>query len=176
MGTAIVLTVIAVLFRLLPPHLGTWNFVPMGAVALYAGSRLPRRWAWAVPVAAMVLSDLALAHDPPLTRFTIYATFGLTTLVGPLANRPKHRILLLPALSLGASGLFFLTSNFATWAEGLNYPRTLDGLILCYYRALPFIRNTVASDLLGTAALFGLGPMFERAYERLLRTRLAKRA
>jgi hypothetical protein len=178
MGTAIVLTVIAVLCRLLPPQLGIWNFVPMGAVALYAGARLPRRWAWIVPVAAMALSDLALAHVPPQTRFTGYAAFGLTTLLGQFAMRPAPpwRILLLPVLSLGASIFFFLTSNFVVWTEGLLYPFTFEGLITCYYRALPFFKNTAAADMLGTAILFGLGPIFERCCERLTLARLAKRA
>jgi hypothetical protein len=180
MGIAIVLTAIAILCRLLPPELGIWNFVPMGAVALYAGARLPRRWAWIVPVAAMALSDLALPQVTLLTRLIGYVTFGMATLLGPLAARPgdglRRRILLLPALSLGVSIGFFLTSNFATWAEGLLYPLTLQGLLTCYYMGLPFIRNTVAADLLGTAILFGLGPIVERAYERQTRLQPVERA
>jgi hypothetical protein len=60
MVTAFVLVVLAVVCRLTSPILSTWNFVPMGAVALYAGSRLPRLWAWLVPVSAIILSDLVL--------------------------------------------------------------------------------------------------------------------
>jgi hypothetical protein len=175
MGTAIVLTLIAVLCRLLTPHLGDWNFVPMGAVALYAGARLPRRWAWIVPITAMALSDLALPHVPPLTRATIYATYGASALLGLLARRSSRKALILPLLSLSASGLFFLTSNFATWAEGFLYPLTLDGLIRCYYLALPFFKNTAVADLLGTALFFGLGPVVERLCQRLGRPGLAER-
>ena len=69
--------------------------------------------------------------------------------------------------------LFFVTSNLATWAEGLEYPLTLAGLVQCFYRAIPFYGNTVMADLLGTAVLFGLGPVFERAFQRLARLRLA---
>src|SRR5262245_62076319 len=53
MLTAITLVVLAVVCRLLTPVLHGWNFVPMGALALYAGARLPRRWAWVVPIVAM---------------------------------------------------------------------------------------------------------------------------
>jgi hypothetical protein len=178
MLTAIVLTVLAVLFRIGSSTFQIWNFAPLGAVSLYAGSRLPRRWAWVVPITAMALSDLMLDQDRTrplfeLTRWTVYATFAATTLLGPLANRPKIGPWLLPALSISGSLVFFVTSNLATWAEGLLYPMTLSGLMLCYTKAVPFFGNTVAADLLGTALLFGLGPIFERAAHKLRRPQLA---
>jgi hypothetical protein len=168
MLTAFVLTVLAVLFRVFSATYQVWNFAPMAAISLYAGSRLPRRWAWAVPVVAMVVSDLLLdqgRYRPAfeLTRWTIYTTFAVTTLLGPLANWPRFGRWLLPILSVTGSLLFFVTSNLATWGEGLLYPMTFTGLIACFVAAIPFFGNTIAADLIGTAALFGLGPVFERA-------------
>jgi len=185
MLAALFLTLIAVAFRLLPPYLSAswnldiWNFVPMGAVALYAGSRLPRRLAWLVPVAAMMLSDVVLDHGThrplfELSRWTIYATYGATTLLGLSAYQPRSRAWLLPALSLSASMLFFLTSNFATWAEGLLYPLTIPGLAACYVAAIPFFGRTILADLIGTGLLFGLGPVLERAVRRLHRPQRAE--
>jgi Family of unknown function (DUF6580) len=180
MLAALVLALIAVVFRLLPPYLSAswnldiWNFIPMGAVALFAGSRWPRRWAWLVPVAAMMLSDAVLDHGThrpllELSRWTIYATFGTTTFLGLAANQPRSKAWLLPALSLGASTLFFLTSNFAVWAEGSLYPLTPAGLAACYWAAIPFFGRTIVADLIGTGLLFSLGPVFERAARRLNR-------
>jgi hypothetical protein len=172
MLTAITLVVLSVGCRLLAPHTHGWNFVPMAAVAIYAGARLPRRWAWIVPLAAMAISDLVLDYGtqrPELTRWVIYITFAATTLIGPIANRPKIGRWLLPVLSLGGSTLFFLASNLATWAEGLNYPLTWAGLVTCFGMAIPFFKNTVLADLLGTALLFGLGPVLERSFQRLAR-------
>jgi hypothetical protein len=185
MLAALFLTVIAVAFRLLPPYLSAswnldiWNFVPMGAVALYAGSRLPRRWAWLVPVAAMMLSDAVLDHGThrpllELSRWTIYATFGATTLLGLAANYPRSRAWLLPALSLCASTLFFLASNFAVWGEGLLYPLTPAGFAACYWAAIPFFGRSILADLIGTGLLFGLGPVFERVAQRLNQPRRAE--
>jgi hypothetical protein len=179
MLTAIVLTVLAVLARFLTSTLHIWNFAPLGAVSLFAGSRLPRRWAWLVPIVAMAASDYLLDHDRyrplfELTRWTIYGTFALTTLLGPLANRPRIGRWLLPVLSLGSSTFFFLTSNLATWAEGLLYPLTFSGLMTCYAQAIPFFGNTVAADLLGTALLFGLAPLCERAARPVAQPRLAE--
>jgi hypothetical protein len=171
MVTAIALVVLAVLLRLGSPVLLTWNFVPMGAVALYAGSRLPRRWAWLVPVTAVVLSDLVLdfGTSRPIfewSRFTVYATLAVTTLLGPIANLPKFGRWLLPLLPLSASALFFLTTNLGTWADGQLYPLTLAGLVECYTLALPFFGRTVLADLLGTALLFSAGPVCEGLLRR----------
>jgi hypothetical protein len=180
MGTAISLTFLAVICRLLSAHFAVWNFVPMGAVALYAGARLPRRWAWMVPVAGMILSDILLdygKHRPifELTRWMIYATFAMTTLLGPVANRPKSGRWLLPILPLLASALFFLTSNFGVWTEGQLYPMTLPGLASCYVAGLLFsgFQRTIMADLLGTALLFGLGALIERAAQRSTSAELA---
>jgi hypothetical protein len=179
MLTAIFLTILAVVFRMFSSSFQIWNFAPVGAVSLFAGSRLPRRWAWVVPVAAMAISDILLDHDRyrplfELSRWTIYATFAAVTLLGPLANRPKLGLWRLPVLSVTGSTVFFLTSNVAVWGEGHLYPMTVSGLVSCYAAAIPFFAKTVAADLLGTAVLFGLAPLFEQAAHRLARPRLAE--
>jgi hypothetical protein len=172
MLTGIVLVVVAVLFRLASPVFGTWNIVPMGAIALYAGARLPRRWAWLVPLCAMVVSDLVLDYGGgrsvnELWRWVNYGTFTALTLLGPLARSRSIGVWRYPALSLAASSLFFLASNLAVWAEGQLYPRTIAGLTTCFYMAIPFFGQTLLADLAGTAILFGLGPVIERAMNRM---------
>lgn len=174
MFTGIVLVVLAVACRLLSPEFHIWNFVPAGAVALYAGARLPRKWAWLVPIAAMFVSDQILNHGgqypiTSLTRWTVYATLAATTALGWIARSPKVRPWMLPGLSISASLLFFVTTNFATWAEWQLYPRTWAGLTECYIMALPFFGNSMAADLLGTCVLFSLGSAFERAVARISR-------
>jgi hypothetical protein len=171
MVTAITLTLLAVVCRLCSAHFQVWNFVPMGAVALYAGARLPRRWAWIVPVAAMGLSDLLLDYGTNRTfstpsRWFAYGIFAYITALGPAANRPRIGPLALPILALTASMLFFLASNFGVWTEGLLYPLTLTGLIDCYVKAIPFYGRTILADLIGTGALFGLGSLIARAAQR----------
>jgi hypothetical protein len=149
----------------------------MGALALFAGASLSRRWAWLVPVAAMGLSDFVLDSfygrallDP--SRFLIYATYAGTTLLGPLANRPKVGPWLLPGLSLVASVLFFLTSNFGAWLiPEMNYPRNLAGLLASYAAGLPYFDRTVLADLIGTGVLFGAGALLARATHLLVPVR-----
>jgi hypothetical protein len=171
---SLVLILLGVLCRVVehPP-----NAVAIGAIALYAGAKLPRRWAWIVPIAAMVLSDLILdwghADRPVFTvsRATIYGTYAAITLLGLLARRAKgwSAPLSLGVLSLSASGLFFLTTNFAEWIAGPLglYPHTWEGLVACYVAAIPFtdhsfFHNTLLADLAGTGILFGLDALAHR--------------
>lgn len=172
MITGILLVALAVACRMMSAEFYYWNLVPVGAIALYAGARLPKRWAWSVPLVAMVISDVVLDYGSrrpifDLTRWTIYGTFAATTLMGRIARNPKVRPWMLPGLSVLGSTLFFVTSNFSTWAEGQLYPLTFAGLVLCYIKGLQFVRTTIAADLIGTCVLFGLVPYFERAAARL---------
>jgi hypothetical protein len=170
MFQALLLIAFGAISRLLP-H--AWNLVPMGAIALFAGSRLPKRLAWSVPLFAMILSDIVLDqkhgsyfHAP--NRWVAYGTFALIALMGVFATGSKAKVLRLAGLSIAGSILFFVTSNFGCWAwpEGTNYPATVAGLIECYTAGLPFIKNTILADLIGTAALFGLAPIVSRAWRR----------
>ena len=170
--TAVLLVLLGAFSRLLPHPP---NFVALGAIGLYAGARLPRRWAWAVPIAAMLLSDLVL--DPgsgrravTFVRIAVYGSFALMVLVGRrLAGNARAGRL--AALSAGGAVFFFLTTNFAVWVSGGGYPPTPAGLAAAYVLALPFFWNTLAAELAGTAVLFGLDAIARReAARRALRS------
>ena len=164
MPTAVALIVFGTLCRLVPHPP---NLSPFGALSVYAGARLPRQWAWAVPVVTMALSDSILEFGTGRSTFspvrgTIYATYAATALLASRALRGRTSPWTLPVWSLAASTLFFLTSNLAVWASGGMFPSTAAGLVACYVAALPFFGNTVVADLAGTAAFFGLGALVRR--------------
>jgi vitamin B12 transporter len=167
MTTAVLLVLLGFFSRLLPHPP---NLVALGALALYSGARLPRRWAVLVPLLAMALSDAVLdfgtgraALSPG--RLTSYAAFASIVLIGRLARGAARPLVLLP-LAVSASSLFFLASNFAVWAFGHLYPKTAAGLAACFAAAVPFFWNTLIADLLGTAALFGLDALSRRSRRR----------
>jgi len=168
MTTAVLLTLFGALSRLLPHPP---NAVALGAVALYAGARLPRRLAFVVPLVALALSDLVLdwgtgrAALTPI-RFTVYGSFGLTVLLGRIAA-VKAGALRLVLLATGSAVFFFLATNFANWLQYDTYPRTPAGLALCYVAAIPWFWNTLLADLAGTAVLFGLDALARRAPRRV---------
>ena len=165
--TSVLLVFLGALSRLIPHPP---NFVALGALALYSGARLPRRWAWAVPLGAMALSDVFLDAGTGRAaisgmRITIYATFAAIVLAGRRL-RERSGPGRLAAFSVGASVLFFVTSNFAEWVADPKYPKTPAGLALCFVAAIPFFWATLAADLLGTATLFGLDALSRRQRAR----------
>ncbi|HEV8610676.1 MAG TPA: TonB-dependent receptor [Thermoanaerobaculia bacterium] len=167
MTTAVLLILLGALSRLVPHPP---NFVAMGAIGLYAGARLPRRWAWAVPLAAMALSDLVIDWGTgrraiTLVRLAVYGSFALMVLAGRrLAT--EARAGRLAVFASGGALFFFLTTNFAVWASLGTYPPTLAGLALCYAAAIPWFWSTLAAELAGTAALFGLDALARREAAR----------
>jgi hypothetical protein len=164
------LGVFAAACRLLPYYVfdplsgDTWNLAPVGGLALFVGSRLRSRWAYLVPLGAMLVSDLLLIRPlaamglPSMGWGTplIYASFAVYVLIGRWI-RPGE----LPPLKIGGAVLlgsvqFFLVTNFACWPGNPRFPQTLDGLLLCYAQGLPFYRPTLVSDLIFSCAFFGL--------------------
>ena len=141
------------------------NFTPIGAMALFGGAYLGHRWlAFAAPLAAMLLSDLVLGFYPGM--WVQYVAVALIVLV---AWRTLSRVspLRVGGAALASSILFFLVTNFGTWALSGMYPRTLGGLAACYVAAVPFFQNTLAGDLFYAVLLFGGFTLLERAVPAL---------
>jgi hypothetical protein len=171
----LILIVVGALCRIIPHPP---NAVAIGAVALFAGAKLPRRYAWLVPIGAMALADIMIdwGHSEraiwSLSRVTIYGTYATIALLGLFARRASgwSAPLSIAGLSLVGSGLFFVTTNLASWAD--FYSHTWDGLVACYVAALPFLDRTVFADLAGVAVLYGC----DYAFRRLMAAREARKS
>jgi hypothetical protein len=139
---------IAVFMRLLP-HLP--NFTPIAAMALFGGVYLNKKYAFAIPLAAMFISDIFLGFHPAMPY--VYGSFILTGAIGLwLKNRKSAKNII--CASLISSILFFLITNFGVWAGGW-YPKTLSGLMQSYMMGIPFFKNTVLGDFVYTGMFFG---------------------
>jgi hypothetical protein len=145
---ALSLVVIAVFCRLIP-HLP--NFVPITAIALFAGRYFNRWWAYLIPIGAMLITDYFLGFSD--VTFYVYFSLILAALIG-LYLQSNFSWKKLAAGTLLSSILFFVITNFGVWQAGW-YGHTLQGLILCYELALPFFRNSLIGDILYTGAIFG---------------------
>jgi uncharacterized protein DUF6580 len=138
--------------RLLPHAPGVW---PFAASALFAGRvlRIPAL-AVVVPLAAVLLSNVALAGDDWRITLVVCAAITLPAFAGMLARHWQGAIPVIAAM-LACSLIFFATTNLAVWAFGGLYPHSWQGLAQCYIAALPFLDKTVLGDLFWTAVLFG---------------------
>jgi hypothetical protein len=139
---------LAVLGRVVP-HAA--NLTPLYAVALFACAYFPRRWALAVPVGAMVLSDLVIGLHSTVA-FTWSGILVFALLGFALRGR---RAGLGVVLAAGAGSLaFFAWTNFGVWLTSGMYPHTASGLVACYTLALPFLRNSLLGNIAFSGALF----------------------
>lgn len=148
---AYALILFGALLRLLP-HAP--NVAPIAALALFGGVYLRRWQAFALPLAALVLSDMIIGFDSLTSRLTVYGAFALVGALGIWLRHHKHPAAVAGA-SIGGSTLFYLITNFAFFYPTSMYPHTVVGVVSSYYNALPFLRNTVGGDLCYTALFFG---------------------
>ncbi|MFA5356142.1 MAG: DUF6580 family putative transport protein [Candidatus Omnitrophota bacterium] len=146
---AIFLIIAGILLRV-APH--SPNFTPVAAIALFGGCYLRKKYALIVPLALMIVSDLAIGlHD--VFIFT-WGGFLLVSMIGLWLKNHKGVSTTVSA-SLVSSVIFYIVSNFGVWLMGY-YPRNPAGLISCYAMALPFLRAFTFSTLFYTAVFFGI--------------------
>jgi hypothetical protein len=142
------------------------NFTPIGAMALFSGAYLGRRsLAFVAPLGAMLLSDAVLGFYSGM--WVTYLAVALIVLVGWVALS-RVSVLRVAGATVASSILFFVVSNFGTWALSGMYPHTVVGLEACYVAAIPFFQNTLAGDLFYASLLFGGFRVAELLAPRLL--------
>lgn len=143
------------------------NFVPTGAMALLGAAALPKRWlAVLVPLVAFYLSDLVLNNVVYAQYFDsffwkpsiwIYGGVVLMVLIGMGMLRGRNfSWLRIGGAAAGATIVFFLMSNFGSWAGGKLYPKTLAGVGMAYAAGLPFLLNSLLANLTFSGVLFGI--------------------
>jgi hypothetical protein len=165
---------VAGLSRLLP-H--AWNFTPIEAMALFGGAYFARRWlAFAVPLGAMLMTDLVLGFNPTVPGYTVVAlpftdmTFGFHSTMPVIyaciaasvalgfVLRGKVGVLRVAACGLAGTALFFLVTNGFVWltAQGVpGYEACNIGLMSCYVAGIPFLKPWLLGTAVWSLLLFG---------------------
>ena len=157
------LPILAVLFlRLFVEHPS--NFVPLFSCLLFFAALRPRREFW-IPLAGLMAVDVVLTTQHYGYALTVdhavtWIWCAATMLAGAAVLNGKTTALRGVLLALVSAVGFFVVSNFAVWAIWQMYPRTMEGLAVCYMAALPFFRNNLLAEGVCSAVLFavaGLG-------------------
>ncbi|NUM25736.1 MAG: hypothetical protein HUU49_03915 [Candidatus Buchananbacteria bacterium] len=151
LATAALLIVLGVTCRLLP-HL--WNFVPVTAIALFAGFYFGRRYALVLPLVIAFVSDLFLGFYQWQLMLAVYLSFMVVGMIGFMVRKYKN-VETIIAASISSSVLFYLVTNWAVWRFSPWYEKSVNGLLSSYVLAVPFFRNALLGDLFYTAVLFG---------------------
>lgn len=179
------LVLAASLYRAWPER--PYGFAPQMAMALFGGAVIKdKRLAFLLPLISMLISDLfyQVLYLNGLTeikgfyggQWINYLLIAGLTVFGFLMK--KISALRVLAFSVTGSVLFFLLSNFAVWAGGGGFgrPKTFDGLMMCYYDGLAFLRdyglvkgfygNLFLGDLFFCTLLFGSFYLISRTFSQ----------
>lgn len=155
---------IVIAFSAEPNSIGLLNFAPLAAIALCAAAYFPAKYKFAVPMVAMLLSDVVLNIHygfSMLSPFVLshYVAFALIGCLGLLLQGRASLKTLLPA-SIAASLIFYAVTNTVSWLFDPAYVKNIAGFIQAQTTGHPmwaatptwmFFRNSVLSDLLFTA-------------------------
>ena len=149
---------ILAMFRIIPHPP---NFTPILASAIMAPMLIKDKWfGMLIPILAMFIADIIIGFHP--YQLVIYLTIMTISIIAPM----QRNFVWLPILAVGSSVWFFITTNFAVWLAWDYYPKTIEGLILCYTMAIPFFQNTLISTCIFTGVLTLLIKPLEKLNEK----------
>ena len=144
---------VAALMRLIPHPP---NFVPITAIAIFAGVKLNNiKIAYAIPISIMLISDLFIGFYT-ISLF-VYLAFILIITYSSFIKKYSIKNIIL------SSVIFFIITNFGVWLMG-GYPKSIEGLVLCYTMAIPFFTNSIIADLFFSAILYYGFEQIEKRY------------
>ena len=174
-----VLSIIILLaaFTRIMPH--PPNFSPMAAIGLFGAAHFAKKWqAFFIPLIGIWISDLVInnyVYSSSSSNFVWfysgfywqYISYILIIFTGLFIFNRGISLTKTAGGMISSSGIFFLVSNFGVWAGGTMYPKNFSGLITCYAAGVPFIHNTIISDVLFTTVLFGTYYLLQVEYSSL---------
>ena len=154
------------------------NFSPIGAMALFSGYYFRNKtFGLSITFAGIWISNmiinnllyaeyfdgfsygLNLSHMLIFLGITAYGQFNQAGKGEKLGMGDFLR------MNLFSAFIFFLVSNFLVWlGSEVTYTKDLTGLIACYTAGLPFIQNTILSQLFFGAIFFGAYQLIEAKY------------
>ena len=142
--------IVILVFSRLIPH--PPNFTPIIAVAMVSGYFFKNIYlSIAVLLASMLLADIFIGFYNNIA-FVYLALLLITFIFYKIREKINFKNLFF--YGFGSSVIFFIISNLGVWVLGspainnIPYEKNIEGLIQCYYLAIPFFGNTFLSTLI----------------------------
>lgn len=149
------------------------NFTMVGGLALFAGYYFQNKYvAGAMPLVVLAVTDLFINHRI-LHQWTIfhddwywvYASFLLIVWLG--RAMPSVSVKNFLGAAIASSLLHWIVTDFGVWlgggldiATGRPLTRDWQGLMQCYWQAIPFIRNFFIGTVIFGGLFFSLFEFF----------------
>ncbi len=158
---ALALVVVSVIGRIIPHP---WNMTPVIGATIFAGVTLGKRWALAIPLVSMLISDMVIGFYSWKFMATVYGAMLLIGLAAYVSKDTKGTLVFL-SRPIAASLFFFLSTNAAVCFFGTMYPHTGAGLIASYVSGLPFFGHDLLGNLLYVSVFFGMYEFATKKYQ-----------
>ena len=129
------LILILALSRLMPhPD----NFTPIIALAIMSSYFFRNiNFSYAIMLFSMLLADFFIGVYSHML-FVYLSLFLIVLIFFKISKKMNYKNLFI--FSFFGSLIFFLISNFGVWLVGNLYERNINGLIECYFMAIPFLK------------------------------------
>ena len=143
------LILILALSRLMPhPD----NFTPIIALAIMSSYFFRNiNFSYAIMLFSMLLADFFIGFYSHML-FVYLSLFLIVLIFFKISKKINYKNLFI--FSFFGSAIFFLISNFGVWLVGNLYERNINGLIECYFMAIPFFKNTFLSTIIFSYSSF----------------------
>ncbi len=97
---------------------------------------------------AMLMTDYMIGFHSFM--LWVYLSLTISILISYISFKKFNSFVHLGLMSLVSSLTFFVITNLCVWIFSNMYTKTLDGLVLCFYLAIPFFHNTLFSTIIYT--------------------------
>jgi len=137
------------------------NFTPVIAIAVMCSYFFKNKYiSLSVLFLSMFLSDVFIGFYQNM--YVVYLSLLLIVYFFSIVKNKITSKNLFIFCFIG-SLIFFLVSNFGVWAFGGMYEKNFDGLIYCYFLAIPFFTNTFLSTVFFSyVALFSYNGCYKK--------------
>lgn len=154
------LVALAVVSRIIAAETAAYNFAPVVAIGLVSGMLVKdTRYALLIALLGQFIADVYFQIFPTPSNYGFYGWSQLfvygglvaAALIGTAMRSINVRTII--GGTLAASVSFFILSNLGYFLQGYN-GYSVQGFIKTFVDALPFFRNSLQADLIGSAVLF----------------------
>ncbi len=151
------------------------NFEAVTALSLLSGVFFRGTYSVLIPLNIMFFSDLYFGNSA--IYFFTWSAFALIGIFGNILKRnSKHLHLKSTALGVLSVLFFYAWTNFGWWLISNMYSMDMMGLIECYLRAIPFLKNQLLSVLLfvpSFSLIFSRVFIFLKKHEKKLKIKIS---
>jgi hypothetical protein len=149
------------------------NMTPLISLAIMTHLRLNRWYAVGAMLIILLVSDSLLSlifQYPALSHWSYFTYSGFLFTSFLFSYQKNTRFHYLLGSALVGTLIFWIWTNFGVWLTSGLYDKTATGLGICYFMALPFLRNAIIGSIIWMFVYyFALHAFFKKPLREITR-------